>query len=631
MASSFHVADIRAALARRLFPSITTWNRLEARPRTISFDRALRAEIRDALWMLTKQWQMGEFRGSDAGSPVFAKLKIDTTRLTKYRPDAQPPQSFENAVPLEAKVERRPIPLLIGGRPVAFDLRLAMGRQWLALTSGIGTYRQAFIDAYAITAPDPTRKEDAYICAHPEVWQTMAAVAGRAMDGALLYLHLKANAANHSYDGIAVIDSSHYGALEDRERRFIAWFERLFLQPPASGDDAWIPPRLEYQFAASAPRPGGSEKVYVADEYYQGKLDWYSLDVDAGTAALDPVPGSDVTGLPPDAPQTMIPIPVSFAGMPNTRWWAFEDRKTNFGDIDASTTDLAKLLFMEFALVFANDWFIIPYTLPAGAIASIRAFVVTNVFGERFSIDAAGSGVGSDWQRWSMFTISVHGQPGAAADSSLLLLPTAANILESPPLEDIMLIRDEVANMVWGVESAIPTATGESKRGIEAARQTRAFLEAQLDARLSGPPPVPPPNHVPVPANAPIRYQVMNTVPENWIPFIPVHIPGDNRRIQLQRAALPRILDGDPDPPAKVQPRTVLLREGLDRTPAQTYFVFEEEIPRAGTRLTQAFERTRWSDGRVYTWLRVRRQTGRGEGTSGLAFDRLINVPVKGG
>ena len=37
------------------------------------------------LWMLTKQWQMGEFRGSDAGSPVFAKLLLATTRLTKYR------------------------------------------------------------------------------------------------------------------------------------------------------------------------------------------------------------------------------------------------------------------------------------------------------------------------------------------------------------------------------------------------------------------------------------------------------------------------------------------------------------------------------------------------------------------
>jgi hypothetical protein len=64
--------------------------------------------------------------------------------------------------------------------------------------------------------------------------------------------------------------------------------------------------------------------------------------------------------------------------------------------------------------------------------------------------------------------------------------------------------------------------------------------------------------------------------------------------------------------------------------PPQPYFVFEEEVPRAGTRLVQAFERTRWTDGRVYTWLRVRRQTGRGEGSSGLGFDKLINAPVKG-
>jgi hypothetical protein len=312
--------------------------------------------------------------------------------------------------------------------------------------------------------------------------------------------------------------------------------------------------------------------------------------------------------------------------MPNTRWWTFEDNRVNLGDIDASTTDLAKLLFMEFALVYANDWFVIPFTLPASAIANIRAFVVTNVFGERFSIDAAGAGADADWRRWSMFTIDVRGQQ--AADTSLVLLPIAATILESPPTEDIQMIRDEVANMVWGVERAIPLPSGESQRGIEAARQTLAFFEAQLAARLGGPG-APPPFYVPPPAAAPIRYQVMNTVPENWIPFIPVHMPNDNRTIQLQRAALPRILDGDPDPPVKVQPRTVLLREGLDRSPALTYFVFEEEVPRAGARLMQGFERTRWRDGRVYTWLRVRRQVGRGEGTSGLGFDKLIDVPVK--
>lgn len=119
----------------------------------------------------------------------------------------------------------------------------------------------------------------------------------------------------------------------------------------------------------------------------------------------------------------------------------------------------------------------------------------------------------------------------------------------------------------------------------------------------------------------------MSSVPENWIPFIPVHVPGSNREIQLQRAALPRILEGDPNPPVKVQPRTVLLREGLDDAPPQTYFIHQEEVSRAGACLSQAFQRTRWTDGSVFTWLRVRRRTGRGEGSSGLAFDELVDVP----
>jgi hypothetical protein len=221
-----------------------------------------------------------------------------------------------------------------------------------------------------------------------------------------------------------------------------------------------------------------------------------------------------------------------------------------------------------------------------------------------------------------MFTINVEGDPGAAADTSLLLLPTAPKIQESAPTEEVTLIRDEVANMVWGVERTVPLASGDSKPGLEAARETRAFLEAELSARLGGV--VPPP---PIPPAAAVRYLVMTTVPENWIPFIPVHVDASNRTVQLQRAALPRILDGDPDPPVKVQPRTVLLREGLDRTPAQTYLIHEEEVPRAGTYVSQRYERTRWTDGRVYVWLRVSRQTGRGEGSSGLAFDQLVDMP----
>ncbi len=621
MPSAIRVGDMRAALAERLFPSVTMWNRLEGRPRTQDFQRALQAEVRDALWMLSRQWQLGEFRGSDTGSPVFAKVRVDSSMLTRYRPgDTGTAGPFDQATPFEAQVERRPVPLRIGGQVASLDLRLAMGRQWQRLIASLGppgVYPRAFADAYPVVAPDPAAAADAQLCSEPPVFALFAAAAGRLMDGGLLYEHLVADPGNHAWDGVANISGSDHDALTEAAGAFLAWFARLIMQPDAGGSDAWTPPHLEYRFAVSAPEPGGA-KVYAAEEYYQGRLDWYSVDV--STEQIDP-PGQ-APPAPPPAPappapppvMTTLPVPVTFTGMPNTRWWAFEERKTNYGDVDASTTDLAKLMFLEFALIYANDWFVIPFTLASGSLANVRGLAVTNTFGERFWIEAAGSGAEDDWQRWSMFTVDQAGAPGAPADLTLLLLPTVAKLDSSPPAEDVWLIRDEVADMVWGVETSVPLASGETAPGVEAGGLLRAFLAAQL------PPPPPPPE----PA-APIRYEVMSTVPENWIPFIPVHVEGSNREIQLQRAALPRILEGDPNPPVKVQPRTVLLRQGLDEHPAQTYLIAQEEVSRAGTRVLQAYQRTRWTDGRVVTWLRVRRQTGRGEGSSGLRFDFLVN------
>jgi hypothetical protein len=90
---------------------------------------------------------------------------------------------------------------------------------------------------------------------------------------------------------------------------------------------------------------------------------------------------------------------------------------------------------------------------------------------------------------------------------------------------------------------------------------------------------------------------------------------------------MPRILSGDPAKPEKIRPRTTLLREGLDIDLCKPYFINEEEVPRAGTNVYQSYQRSRWYDGGVCTWLGIRKQTGRGEGHSGLAFDQTI--PVK--
>jgi hypothetical protein len=621
MDPKYLIPNLKDALLTRTFPCVTFWNRLEGRPRTDNFDRALKAEVRDALWMLTRQWQMGEFMGDDAGSPVFAKVHVATTRLNKYRANGHAAEAFEENVPLEAKVERRPIPFVLGGQDIALDLRLLMGRQWLKLAAQVGDYAQAYIDEYPIELPAAPQKEHAHIFAHPEVWQAYAAVAGRRMDGAKLYFHLKSEGSPHAYDGINVLAEAHRAALDERAARFVAWFEKLFYQPPVTGEDAWVPSRLEYQFACSAPGTSG-EKVYAAEEYYHGHLDWYNFDLDKSSPGLAEV-GDVGTTIPPQGDtQSLIPTPIVFEGMPNTRWWAFEDRKTNFGSIKPDTTDLAKLMLMEFGLVYANDWFLFPYQLPAGAIADIKGMAVTNVFGERFWIEAVGSGEDDAWQRWSMFTLNTKGL-GGAADTSLLALPTVPKIQEGSPVEEVYLIRDEVANMVWAIEKTVSLASGASKSGDEAAKEILNYYQKLVQEQLAAHPEL----AVPVEYQANIFYQVMNTVPENWIPLIPVHVDGSNREIQLQRAAMLRLLAGDTQlKPDKVRPRTTLLREGLDREQAAAYYVHEEEIPRAGVRLMQSFQRTRWYNGSVFVWLGVRKQTGRGEGASGLAFDRIVAV-----
>jgi hypothetical protein len=311
--------------------------------------------------------------------------------------------------------------------------------------------------------------------------------------------------------------------------------------------------------------------------------------------------------------------------MPNPRWWTFEDSRTNFGDVKPDTTDLAKLLLIEFGLIYANDWFLVPFTVPAGTIANIKGIAVTNVFGERTWIGAAGAGLDDDWQRWAMFLVSIKGKGQQVADLSLMIPPVAQKVLDGAPLEVVMFARDEMANMVWGIEQTIPLPSGEPKHGREAAHETRAFFERDLERRLGHPPEPPAPAE-----GAKIRYHVMSSVPENWIPMIPVHVAGDNRETQLQRAAMLRIIDGDPDShPSPVRPRTSLLRQGLDQPVPTPYILHEEEVSRAGVRMIQSFQRTRWRDGRVWLWLGVRKQTGRGEGSSGLAFDRIVDTPPR--
>ena len=615
---------LKEIVDRKSYPLTLVWSRLEGRPRTDNFDKALKAEVRDALWMLTRQWQMGEFQAEDAGSPVTAKLSTLTSGLEKYQADTQAVQLFDLDVPFEAKVEQRPLPFNILQQELSLDLRLLMGRRWLQLLDKQGLVSSAvksfFLTHYGFKKPDPTKSADATICAHLEAWQQFAAIAGRMIDGADLYFDIKAKKVPHYYDFPDFPPALDHHKFDLIEAKYTVWFETLFYQPKDPVNNAWEPSQLEYRFAISATGDPG-EKVMHAEEYYQGHLDWYNLDIDKQTKTLGEVPDAPPAVAPVKTKQTIIPAPVMFEGMPNTRWWAFEDSRTNFSYIKPDTTDLAKLLMIEFGLIYANDWYLVPYKLPVASLTTIKGLSLTNSFGENYWIEAAGKGDDKDWTRWNMFSMKVDNIIAEPADTDLLLLPTVAKIQEAKPFEEVMFIRDEVANMAWGIETVVPLPGSSSKSGFEAAAEYHSYLQKLIDdVAIELPPAVPVKDGD---EEAKIRYQIMNTIPENWIPFIPTHVTNSNREVQLQRAAMPRILNGTPKKPDKIRPRTSLLQEGLvDKDP---YFIHEEEVPRAGIRVEQSYQRTRWTNGEVFVWFGVRKTTGRGEGSSGLGFDRILN------
>jgi hypothetical protein len=631
---------IDAALKQQLLsasfrPAITLWNRLEGRARQADFSRSLRAEVRDPLWMLTRQWQLGEFKGSDGGSAAKVRVQIDAARLDRFAGKArdagageyQPAVPYDLSTPLEVQVEREPIWQTT--RPAADEylaLRAQMGRHWLRLLRAAGgeSLRDLFVDEYGfrdVRDDAPTKEERleaAHVQSDPTAWQMLAASLRRLPDGRRLLDAIVSGAFDVFADNR--VDAAVRQPVKDLARDFRRWFERLYSQPDSPTEDAWAPPYLEYQFATSAPAAVTEEQriTLVAEQYHHGRLDWFAFEVDRN-ASLEDSPEESFTGGNFDArkPVAFVPTQVEFNGMPNVRWWEFEDRRTDFGNINASTADLPILLLAEFGLVYGNDWFVVPYNLPLGSLAEIKGLIVSDVFGVRTRIRAAGQDQGMDWQRWSMFGLSARAEPGVV-DPRLLLAPALAKSQEGDAIERIIFARDEITNMVWGIEERMPGALGLGVDGFERATAMSTYFQQRV---LPG-------NPLPEPTDATIRYRLGNTVPENWIPFIATREPGSARAIRLQRGSMQRFTDALPD--SRVEPRGAVLRVGLDGvSQRQPYFLHQEQVLRAGIIVTRGFQRTRWFDGKVFTWIGRRKQTGRGQGASGLEFDQIESVAAR--
>ncbi|MBL8039350.1 MAG: hypothetical protein JNN16_17780 [Nitrospira sp.] len=565
--------------------SITTWSRLEPNVRGASQQETLKARIYDPLWLLARQWQLGELQGDDNGTPVSARLRAECAELTRYLPknSAAKPVKFDpKKVPLETFVEREavhPQP----GTLVRLRVIVEAGQHFLRLMARApyGTkYHQGFLAAF----PLPTRSEALAADVDTEAQRFLAVMSGRVPDGVTLYGKLK----NTPLPTTPVIDLPDAGAFATTKDAFIRWYEALFSEPTGQAE-AWSPQRMEYAFSVEAPT---SPPRVLTSDYYDGELDWYDFDVKMGeTLGANEDRTSGVNPLP--ITRTTIPAPVTYRGMPASRWWEFEDASVDFGAVESDPDDLARMLLVDFAITYGNDWFVIPVDVPVGSMCRIHSLVITDTFGVRTLIPSIDRSTHPASSHWRMFKNSGN----ADTPTNLFLAPTLKRTMESQPLDDVLFLRDEMANLAWGVERIAEGASGRplNRRDDELARRTRnqpSTSEPSSDGALT--------------------WRLSTEVPGYWIPLIPVQIQGNQHAIRLRRGTVLR-QDGSLKPQPAISQILKPSAGPLD--------IFEEEIPREGARVTRSFQYARWFNGSPLLWIGRRKTVGRGEGSSGLRFD----------
>ena len=617
--------------------NFAAWVRIEPRCRSNDFGRGVSARTADALWMLTRQWQVGEFMGDDAASPISVTLEHESQELDSLRLGTSVrEQSFgegpgEVSGPLEMLVEQE--------RPALdWRTRLQIGQRFERLVkshlgTGAATLIQALRKLYPVNAPTDAEAESM----DRATQRFVRFLAGRVIDGGALMSAIDEDqlAADLENDGVdPVVGQTLIADLTN-------WYANLCSLPGSTKPKSWIPRKLDYQFSVSMSDPstanGGPKTRIAAPDYRNGKLDWYSFTHDG------PAQGNWQT----QPSITKTPARIEIAGTAS-RWWAFEDGATDFGSLDVARPDLAKLLLMEFVLVYGDDWFSVPVPVEAGSLSRIKNLIVTNVFGETVSVQPARRLNADPLKRFEMYSLSLRDAAVGVPPQDMLFVPPAAGFRqESQPVEEVRFMRDEGANMVWAVEATIANGIGNPVDGGEAQleRVQRRYeaeiavlkiaivhLDAQLTMPLSdaersallaerqakldriallarGPTAQPPVKHGAIP-----RYYLATTVPENWFPFVPVQCGTiEDPCIRLRVAEMLR--NKDDEEPTDIPAMTRLLEHD------PLLWVDEETIPRAGLRVIHTKQRIRWFDGKTYVWLGRKVLTGRGEAKSGLRYD----------
>lgn len=332
---------------------------------------------------------------------------------------------------------------------------------------------------------------------------------------------------------------------------------------------AWSSEALAYTFGAAT----SAHKLLAAD-YFGKRLDWFNFDVESVTVPASP---------PPATERRVVPTALQFRGMPYPKWWRFEDGDADFERPDDPEPNILATLLPEFVVIDSNNWYLVPLKQTAGTVREIVAVKVVDGFGVVTEIRPSKSGT------WRMFAMSAASTEADVL--SLLFVPNIAlDVLDNDELEEIIVMRDEEANLVWAVERRYQRPDG-----------TAVVNGDGSDAQ---------PAAAPATANDRPRYRFRADVPRHWIPYVPRKIEAVGGDTYLRRGRTDESATRE-----KPQHHTRIVGE--------SWQLREEEIPRSGLRIRRLRRFARGSDGKGFGWVARTREAANRLPQPGLSFDYL--------
>lgn len=550
-------------------------------------DEGLAAPVADPLWLLARQWQVGEFQGEDAAQPVVVEALVDSYIVTGFLVPGGKGQAVgrsKDGVPLEALAERE---TRIGdANPFASgEAGLSLIRQLRGAGLSDKIIEQLRL-AFPLPASDGT--DGAFDDALGRARMAMM------IEGSLDADTLLSVVLDGGVDVALKAAESAAGPDIDELRDLLErWAETEKHQEVRLGIDeagAWRDREQDYRFGISAETETGAIELR-APSYPGGRLDWYDFE-------LHSLPET----LPESHRQQLRSLvsPLRFAGQPADRWWEMEEGDTYFGDLAGGPDDLARSAIASYAAVAGDDWFVLPARIPTGSVAKVDTLRVFDNFSKQPTtiepaahLDIQNSKGDRPW-RW--FELSHPERLSKNATRLLFVPPTINSTEEGRPLERVEFRRDELGNMAWCIEHTVEGASGIGVNWSIAPEQPAA---ANPDGVWT--------------------FELGQAVPPNWHPLVPVRIEADDPAVVLRRGVIARSDNIVPTPPM-----------GRILTPGQPFLLNEAELPAGGLRVVRRYQSARDGEGRLHLWIGRRKRPSAGpEQRSPLEFDKLTGWAPK--